>query len=142
MKNFWNKHSEIIIILIIILIVVMTIWFLGKRRGKQTAEGPQVDYPEGGEEIPANWSPVPLADELKDVMKGWAFTGTKDATWIKLRDLPTDEMVIAVYNAFNQKYFSLGYGTLTQWIRDEWYYDYFTGVKDAVLARLQNLNLP
>ncbi len=141
MKGFWAKHSEKIIITIIIIVVVLVIWYAGKQRGKSTAEGPQAEYPEGGNEIPSNWSPEPIVSELYDVMSGWALTGTKDSAWIKLRDLPTNEMVIAVYNVFNQKYFGEGYGTLVQWIRDEAYYDYFSGVKEGTLARLQNLGL-
>jgi len=68
-------------------------------------------------------------------------SGTKDAVWKRLYDLPTDDMVVAVYSAFNQKYFNKGKGTLTQWIRDEWYYDYTTGVKEKALDRLAKLKL-
>lgn len=132
-----------IILALLIIVAVLIIYFYGRKQGRIKAEGPQVDYPQGGDQIPQGWSPVPLADELHDAMDGiFTLSGTKDEVWKKLRDLPTDEMVIAVYNTFGQKYFGEGNGTLTQWIRDENYYDYLTGVKETTLARLQRLNLP
>lgn len=129
-----------ITISVLILIIIIAVYFYF--RGKRNAEGPKVTYPQGGNSIPAGWSPMPLVKELYDAMSGlFSFTGTKDQVWTKLRDMPTDEMVIAVYDTYNQKYFSEGNGTLTQWIRDENYYDPISGVRDSTLSRLQNLGL-
>lgn len=101
--------------------------------------------PQGGQGIPVTgytptgapiqWNPEPLVDELHDVMDGlFTLSGTKDAAWLKLVQLPSNDMVTAVYNRFNQKW---GDGsTLTQWIRDENYYDFTTGVKDQAINRL------
>ena len=126
--------------MVFVLIIIIGVYFY--YRGKRNAEGPKVTYPEGGNAIPEGWSPLPLVSELHDAMDGlFTLMGTKDAAWTKLRDLPTDEMVIAVYDTYNQKYFRDGNGTLTQWIRDEKYADPLTGVKESTLARLQNLDL-
>lgn len=98
---------------------------------------PTVGYTPQG--TPVAWSPEPLVDELHNVMSTASLTGTKDAAWQKVIDLPSPDMVAAVYNRFNQKW---GDGdTLTQWIDDEFYYDYFSGVKDQVLQKLRGQGL-
>lgn len=131
----------IVIAVTVLLLLVGLAWYF-YRQGKKTATGPVVKFEEGTAALPAGWSPVPLADELHDVMDGlFTLSGTKSKTWQKLYDLPTNDMVRAVYSAFNQKYFNKGKGTLTQWIRDENYYDYTTGIKEQVLNRLAQLNL-
>ncbi|MES2134487.1 MAG: hypothetical protein V4506_19225 [Bacteroidota bacterium] len=136
-----NKNLNTFIIIAAVIIILIAIYFY--RSGKKNAEGPQVEYPHGTESIPAGWSPTALVDELKSVMSGlFTFSGTKDDTWKKLRDLPNDDMVIAVYNVFGQKYFGEGKGTLTKWINDEYNYDFLSGVKEGTLARLRYLNLP
>lgn len=125
-----------------VLLLILIIYFIGRRAGKRNAEGPKVNYPKGGEDIPASWSPEPLVKELHNAMDGlFTLSTTKDAAWKKLRDLPTDEMVIATYDVYNQRYFKDGKGTLVQWIDDEYYYDPTTGIKASTLARLRNLNL-
>ncbi len=133
----WNA-TNIIIAFVIFVVAVYIIYRIGKKQG----DAPVVKYPHNGEDIPPSWSPEPLADELHDVMGGlFTLTGTKDTAWTKLKDLPTDEMVIAVYSAFNQKYYKEQKGSLTQWIKDENYYDYTSGVKAATLERLAKLKL-
>jgi hypothetical protein len=139
--NFFSQNKNIIIGIVVVIAIVLIIYFSGKKAGKRTAEGPQVVYPNGGNSIPQGWNPIPLAEELFDAMDGlFTLSGTKTAVWNKLLNLPTDEMIIAVYNAFNQKYFSLGKGTLVQWIRDEIYTDPFSDVKQNLLNKLQTLN--
>ena len=108
------------------------------------------NLPQGGSGIPVTgytptgqpiaWNPEPLVDELHDVMSGlFTLTGSKDAAWQKLINLPSNDMLTATYNRFNTKW---GDGnTLTQWIRDENYYDYFTGVKDQAINRLTSAGL-
>ena len=126
------------IIIVIIIIAVILIY----RSGKKSAEPPKVTYPHGGSEIPAGWSPNELVEELFNAMDGlFTLSGTKDAAWGKLANLPTNEMVRAVYDVYNQKYFSKGKGTLTQWIKDESYYDPTSGVKEAALQRLSKEDL-
>lgn len=90
---------------------------------------------------PVSWSPVGLVDELYSAMSGLGtFTGTKDAVWTKIIQLPTNDMLTATYNSFNQDK-RAGGETLTQWIDNEYYYDYFSGVKDDVLAKLRGAGL-
>ena len=89
--------------------------------------------------LPAGWSPYPLATRLKNEMTGISL-GTYPSSWRILLELPTDEMVIAVYKAFNQQYFKLGKGTLTEWIKAEW--QLVGTTKERVLARLRSLQLP
>ena len=100
---------------------------------------PVVSYNTQGE--PTFWNPEPLAKELFDIMDGlFTLTGTKDTIFLKFANLPTPDMATAVYNQFNKNY---GEGeTLTQWINDEYYYDYLGDGKKLALAKLQALGLP
>ena len=89
--------------------------------------------------LPPGWSPYVLATQLYNEMQGLGW-GTYPSSWDTLAKLPTDDMVIAVYKAFNQQYFNLGKGTLTKWIQDEWQ---LVGTsKQRVLTRLSSLQLP
>lgn len=142
MNTLWEKYKFHIIVTVIVIAIILTIYFYGKSQGKAKVQGPQVNYPKGGKDIPAGWDPEVLAKKLYSVMKGLFTTARpKEEAWGELSALPTDEMVIAVYNTFNQLYFSKGDGTLTDWIRDESYYDPFFSVKDEVLKRLERLRL-
>lgn len=124
------------------MIVLIIGGYLLYHAGKKNATPVEVKYPQGGNGIPAGWNPTPLIEELHDVMSGlFTLSGTKDLTWMKLRDLPTSDMITAVYNGFNQRYFKEDKGTLTQWIRDEKWIDWTSGVKDSTLAKLTSLNL-
>ena len=130
-------------IILAIVVVVVVAGYLLYRQGKKSAERPKdVEYPNNGTGIPAGWSAEIIADNLHDVMDGlFTLPITKDAAWLKLRDLPTNDMVIAVYNVFNQKYFNKDDGTLTQWIKDESVLGWPSEVKETTLARLATLNL-
>lgn len=91
-----------------------------------------------GRGIPQGWSPYPLAARLKNDMTGINWRGLEPRSWIVLIELPTDDMVIAVYEAFNEQYFNEGEGTLTEWIRNE-----MGGAnKQLALTRLTSLQLP
>lgn len=135
-----KKQTWYIIAIVVVVLIIFSVYFYFQ--GKRKAEGPKVTYPQGGSGIPAGWSPEPLVARLYDAMSGlFTFTGTKDAAWRELRDLPSDDMVTAVYDVFNQKYYSESQATLTQWIRDENYFDPLTGVKETTIKRLENLRL-
>jgi hypothetical protein len=100
---------------------------------------PVVSYNPQGQ--PTFWNPAPLSAELFDVMDG-LFTGegTKSAVFLKFAELPTNDMAVAVYNHFNTNF---GEGeTLTQWINDEWNYNWLSSEKDLALAKLKSLGLP
>ena len=103
--------------------------------------------PTGGAGIPATgfdssgkpiaWDPEPLAASLFNVLDGASFVvnPAKSGAMVQLVSLPTDDMIVAVYNTFNVKY---GDGeTLTQWIADEWT---FPGQSQA-LTKLRGLGL-
>ncbi len=135
-----NATVVIIIVIVLLLLIGLGIYFY--RQGKKNALPPKVKFEEGTNALPSGWRPEPLADELHQVMdESFTLTGTKDKAWQKLIDLPTNDMVRAVYNAYNDLYFEEGYGTLTEWIKDEGYYDYTSGVKDKAIERLRKLNL-
>ena len=89
---------------------------------------------------PVVWNPAPLAKDLYNAMAGlFTLSGTKDEVWRKLAELPSNDMVTAVYNEFNKTYG--GGETLTQWIKDEFWYDVTGSGKDMALQRLGALNL-
>lgn len=95
---------------------------------------PAVGYDQSGSPVP--WNPKPLADELFAAFDG-LFTPLhiKSAAVVKLLNLPTPDMLTAVYNTFNQLH---GDGdTLTEWIRSE---TPFPGQSDAI-AKLTSINL-
>jgi hypothetical protein len=125
---FAKKNSGWIIIAVIAIGVAIYIYFKGKRDGKIY--------------IPDGWNPNTLADKLYKVMNDTIVaSGTKDAAWKELLGLATDDMIIAVYNTFNKKYATKGKGSLTEWVNDEIYYDYLSGVKSKLYNKLKSLRL-
>lgn len=104
--------------LAIVAIIVYIIWKKGKNAGSDTSNV-QLKYPNGGQQIRANFDANGLAMELYDVMSGlFTWANTKEKVFLILNACTNEEM-IAVYNAFNKKYGSKGKGTLTKWINDE-----------------------
>lgn len=156
-----SQVLKIILIIAAILVVGVLVlaWYL-KNNGEKCDPNNQ-GYTKDGEKDSSCGSssgsngntdeaPLPTNDELKnqvllvskllyDAMKDWnTFTGTKDDAWKTLIGL-SDAQIKAVYLYFNARY---GEGdTLTQWIKDENYYDYISGVKQLTLDKLANLNL-
>lgn len=125
--------------------------FIAYRQIKKIINQPKpVTLPQGGAGLPVVgntttgdpvfWNPAGLSKDLYNVMKGlFTFSGTKDEIFTKLGELPSGDMVTAVYNHFNTNY---GEGeTLTEWIKGEIWYDYFSSGRDLALQRLENLNL-
>jgi len=99
----------------------------------------------GADGKPLSWNPTPLAMELHTTMDGfWGTPKNKEVAWAKLNNLPTNDMVVAVYNTFNSipDVIESKDGTLVNWIRDEVGYLFSTSWKDRVLARLASLQLP
>lgn len=142
MFNIFGKYKNIVIGIITFLVVILIIYFYGKHKGKASATGPKVTYPNNGDGIPKGWSPSPLAKELKNVMSGlFTLSGTKEDTFHKLLVLPTDDMFAAVYSAFNQLYFALGDGTLREWINAEKYTDWTSNTITELNDRFDKLNL-
>tara|TARA_R110000868_G_scaffold107789_1_gene294800 strand:+ start:289 stop:741 length:453 start_codon:yes stop_codon:yes gene_type:complete len=100
---------------------------------------PIVSYNTQGE--PTYWNPATISTELFNAMDGlFTLSGTKNDIFLKFAQLPTGDMATAVYNHYNQNF---GKGeTLTQWINDEYWYDYLGNGKQLALAKLQALGLP
>ena len=148
-KNLFSKFQELPTLLQIAIIGGA---YYGIYRGIKFIRNRPQQYqlPAGGAGIPITgytptgqpiqWNPEPLVDELHDVMDGlFTPTGTKDIAWTKLAQLPSNDMVVAVYNRFNSKW---GDGdTLTQWIRDEYWTGVVETVKHDALNRLTSLGL-
>jgi len=107
-------------VLLIVILVIVGLVYLIYRWGKRNAEGPQVTLTNGTQSIPKGWTPEPLARQLHDALDGvFVLAATKGEAFKKVMDLPTDDMIKSVYNAYNTLYFKEGNGTLVQWLRDE-----------------------
>jgi hypothetical protein len=136
-EAFQSKPFQIFIIF---AIVVAIIYYAGRSAGLKKAEESVVKLPDNGSGIPKGFDPTPYANELFEVMKGLGqLTGAKDKAFRKTLELPTNDMVAAVNNKFNQLYLSRGSGTLVKWLEDEMWYDYFTGIKDKLITRLKSI---
>lgn len=142
MFDIFGKYKNIVIGIIIIMVILLVIYFLGKRSGKLKVAGPQGKYPHDGDAIPTGWKAEPLREELFNVMDGvFTLASTKDETFQKYLSLPTDDMFVAVYNVFNQKFFNKGKGTLRIWINDESNTVVFDSTIDDLNVRFDRLNL-
>lgn len=135
-----SRQTIYIAIAVLVILIVLGIFIY--YRGKKNASPPKVVYPQGGEGVPAGWSPTPLVTKLYNTMSGFNIDKlSRDQTWIELANLPTDDMVVAVYSVFNQLHFKEGEGTLTEWINDESTLGWPSGPKNLALKRLSQLNL-
>lgn len=129
------------------LLIIAGTSFVSYRLIKKLINKPKREkLPQGGAGLPVvstntdgtpiYWNPAPMAAELFNVMDG-LFTGsaTKDATFTKLAQIPSNDMLTAVYNYFNSKY---GDGkSLTTWIKDEWFTDITGSGKELALQKLE-----
>lgn len=133
---------QTIYIAITVLVILIAFGIFIYYRGKKNASPPKVKYPQGGDGVPAGWSPTPLVTKLYNTMDGVNVNRfSRDAAWLELANLPTGDMVVSVYDVFNQLHFKEGEGTLTEWINDESVLGWTPAVKNAVLKRLSELNL-
>ncbi|OQA86777.1 MAG: hypothetical protein BWY27_01122 [Bacteroidetes bacterium ADurb.Bin234] len=144
MKDISVKNIIYIVIAAFILLIV--IYFIGRSSGKAKSANQAKNpvYPQGGQGVPTGWSPVPIADALYKKMEGITINKPSlDALLLSYLTLPTDDMFVAVYSVFNQKYSSKG-GTLRKWIEDE---DYTVPIRfpdvirPKIYARMDKLNL-
>ncbi|MBC8051878.1 MAG: hypothetical protein H7Y13_02320 [Sphingobacteriaceae bacterium] len=135
-----QQYKALIISAALFIAILAFVYLKGKKAGKILI--PDAPYIHGKEGLPKGFNPNILADKLYEVMSGFfTMSGYKDEAWKQLIDLSTDDMVIAVYNAFNDKYGNKGKGSLTQWISDEYYYDFVTNYKNKAVNRLKSLRL-
>ena len=146
MKKIWNDLPTLVK-----AGIILGGGYIAFRSIKKFVNKPaQVTLPQGGSGLPVvgysstgapvYWNPAELSKDLYNAMSGlFTLSGTKDAVWNKLADLPSGDMVTSVYNDFNKNYG--GSDTLTQWIKDEYYYDITGSGKEKALNRLSSLNL-
>lgn len=97
--------------------IVAFIYFYGRAAGKRKALQYVTDLPNSGSGIPLSWDPVPLAQTAHDVLVWNAWTDDKNK-WMDEVSALTDDQLTAVYNTFNTKYLSEGYGTLYDWLNN------------------------
>lgn len=144
-----NKYKFVIAVGITIIVVVLVIYFWGKRSGK--TESTTTDLPKdtdwGKNNLTAEESTKiqSLAVRLHNEMKGLSLIANNDL-WDELM-YSSDRVFVGVYNYFNQKYELEGKGTLRDWLEDEVsvdlyvYKSTFSAYKDAVLRRMDSLNI-
>jgi hypothetical protein len=138
--KIYQRNKTAFYIGLALLVIAIYFYFKGKKDGRLNIK--DAPYIHGSEGIPKGFNPNILADEIYTVMNGlFTLTGTKDKTFSKVLGLQTDDMIIAVYNAFNDKYGKEGKGTLTQWVNDEVYYDFTSGIKKQLINKLNSLRL-
>jgi len=116
---------------------------------------PRVTYPDSGQGLIITgpdgelitYDPSALAVQLYDAMKGFPNPAARVAAWSLLAKLPEDDMVVSVYEYYNNQYqfetnvFGTPYGSLTQWIKDEEATIWDKTYQDSALARLEKLRL-
>lgn len=132
------------VLAVVAVLIGLIVWFIYSQ-GKKAATGPQVPPPGGTEAIPKGWSPEPLAKQLHSALNDiFVLASTKEDVFKQLYTLPTDAMLAVVYNTFNRLYFGEGYGTMTDWIRDEFNTvpEMLGGYYGRLLSRLTQLSLP
>jgi len=117
-----KKNAKWIILTLIILIAIFVIGRILKR-GRPPRDKEQLPGDIGGE-VPTNWYPDDITDELFDIIDGFDSVYKKDVAATKFNQL-LDNQKILVYNDWNQR-FSLrttwlgdAFGSLTQAVRDE-----------------------
>ena len=99
---------------------------------------PEKKLPHGSTDIPSGWEARSFSTELHSALSG--YPGSLDRKREIASELysMTDGQLTAVYNDFNLMYAKENSGTMTDWIRDE----YWTPSNfDTLLNRLQQLNL-
>jgi hypothetical protein len=151
---FIQKYWKQLLLVLMVCTVIFLIWNSGKQSAKKPGfwdwmitlsgdkGGPapvpppiQAPLPNSGSGIPMGWEPGGLAKRLFDEMDGVNFLYDNDL-YLEFANLPTEDMVVAVYNTFNSLY---GEGeTLYEWMDGE--SSYGNG-KDLAMARMKNLNL-
>lgn len=129
-------------IAVAIIVIVLVIFFIGKKSGKKSAPKP-VDLPPdtqpGGI---TQFNPGPYTDNLhEDITEIWGFRNSKP--YSDLLSL-SNTQVVAVYNDWNNRYYSEDNETLYQAIAAERFYTFTLGwpaLRQTVLDRLWSLGL-
>ena len=138
-----SKQKRTAIIVGVIILIALTIYLIGRSSGKK-GKAKHIDLPTDTGKPGDNFGGIPastirrLSVALHDDMDGWNLGGHNMdpyKEWLTM----SDTGFVAVYNDFNDQFYSEGKGTLRKWIADEMYRDSL--IDDAVLPRMAKLNL-
>lgn len=131
------KYTVIAITIVVVILIILSVYFTGKKAGKQ-GKIRIIDLPsDNGGTIDPN-KIRRIATELYNDMYGYNYRGHDMRAYQDFAMLSDTEFV-AVYNDYNNQYYSLGSGTLKEWIMDEMFFDEL--IDDIILPRMAKLNL-
>ena len=136
-----SKYWKQLLIVAVVLFILFYIWYRGKKAGesgKPKHIGLTNDFVIGGTMSVDGGKVRRIATLLHDDMDGFNF-GHDDQIYNEFAALSDTEFV-AVYNDFNNQFFSEGEGTLKEWIISEVYGDW-TIIEDIILPKMARLNL-
>ena len=155
-SQFFKEYGKFIIGGFLVVFILVLLWNIGGAIGDGIRKLFGIEPEKGtGDFIP---KPLPdnngltaeqnemvrsLSGRLYQDMDGATLGITRDIeAWQQLMGLPNN-MFIAVYNDFGSQYYTLGNGSLVQWIEDEWTWYDTEGIagRSDVLARFASLNL-
>jgi len=144
---FLSKYWKQVLIVALIIFVLVYIWYQGKKSG-EAGKPKQTDIPidifgSSGNVLVDGGKVRRIATELHNDMDGFNI-GHDDEIYTEFSTL-SDSETTAVYNDFNERYFSEGEGTLTEWIQAEYFMGTvgfsWTIIDDVILPKLLRLNL-
>lgn len=127
------------------LVLALVIFFWIWRRRPIQVPLPD-DYATGNDQLTAaeQQQVRALSSALYDTLTGWAL----DIFFRRAKPyqdalMSSDRILTAVYNDFNE-FYAKGNGTLTSWLKKDWYYSKSDAGQavQLLLARLEKLNLP
>lgn len=145
--DFYKRNVRIIVI--IALLILLTI--VAVKVVRALKRPPNANYISGGGQLPDNWDPTPLTDDIFGVIDG-TFVGSDhiDGVYARFNEL-NDNQMIAVYNKWldkkydqEKKYYIWPYGKLTTAVKNGPGYLVIGSApnqKDVMLANLRRLHL-
>lgn len=146
--EIWGKYKYYIIALIAIIILIIIIIITSNKKNK--IQNTPLPTDSVGEELTEEDARTvrELTLQLYNDMKGidwfgWLTTNGKNYSALESLAQLGDKLFVAVYNDFNNLYFSEGHGTLRNWINDEVYVANSRALHAATLinTKLNRLNL-
>lgn len=144
MLKFVTKHWKPILIIAAVIFILWYIYYRGKKKGEmgkpKVIDIPQdIPHPSNPSQLLVDGNKVRrIATSLHDDMDGWNF-GHDDKIYEEFAGLSDTEFT-AVYNDFNERYYSEGEGTLKEWIQNE-VFGNWTIIDDIILPKMARLNL-
>lgn len=117
MKSLLVGWQLYVIIAVLIIGISLSLFFWGRSSGSDKIETPDpIKLPSSGSGLPAGWSALTVAKKLYNAMSGISYSFPKVKA--QLEGL-TDDQLAAVYNEFNNQYYSEGDGDLFEWFDNE-----------------------